>query len=126
VPMHPFWTADELASFLYARVADSGLPVAKIPEILGLHPEHDGAFRDEVARKGVLAALEGRAREFEMEEVVRLSLIEESLTSFQREMRKRMGRWERVKMRLRKVLGCEVKVAPFDPYTPEHDVERAG
>jgi hypothetical protein len=126
VPMHSFCTADELASFLYARVADSGLPVAKIPEILGLHPEHDGAFRDEVARKEVVAALEGRAQEFEMEEVVRLSLIEESLTSFQREMRKRMGRWERVKMRLRKVLGCEVKVAPFDPYAPEHDVERAG
>jgi hypothetical protein len=126
VPCHAFWSADELASFLYARVADSGLPVAKIPGILGLHPEYDGAFREQDTRAEVVRMLESRAREFEMEEQARLSQIEESLTSFRREMRMRMGTWERVKMRLRKVLGCEEKMAPFDPYAPEHDVDRAG
>jgi hypothetical protein len=126
IPMHSFWPVDELQSFLYARVADSGLPVLKIPEILSLHPENDGAFADPHMRTAVMRALVARANEFEQEEELRLSQIEKSLTSFESVLKAQMTPWQRVKAMFRKVCCLEDELAPFDPFAPEHEIERVG
>lgn len=126
LPLHAFWSVDELQSFLYARVADSGLPVGKTPEILALHPENDAAFSDPHTRAVAMRALVARAAEFEEEEEARLSQIEKSLTSFESALKAQMTPWQRVVARIRKVCHVEEKLAPFDPFAPEHEIERVG
>jgi hypothetical protein len=41
IPGQGYWDAEELSSYLYHRIAGSGLAVSKVPKIIALHPEHD-------------------------------------------------------------------------------------
>jgi hypothetical protein len=123
IPAQPSWCAEDLESFLYHRINDSGLAVSKIPEILVLHPENDMTFASYRLRQHVVSGLRERADRFEKEEVARLREIGKSYMTFEEAKRKEMTRWERMKAGLKKVFGKKEVVVPFDPFAPEHAVE---
>jgi hypothetical protein len=120
IPAQPSWCPEDLESFLYHRIADSGLMVSKIPEILVLHPEHDMVFVNYRLRQHVLDGLRERADQFEKEEAVRLKEIDRSYMTFREVKKQGMTRWERMKMELKRAFGKKEVVVPFDPFAPEH------
>ncbi|KAH6881952.1 hypothetical protein BKA58DRAFT_425676 [Alternaria rosae] len=123
IPAQPSWCPEDLESFLYHRIADSGLTVSKIPEILVLHPEHDMVFANYRLRQHVISGLRERADQFEKEEVARLKEIDKSYMTFEEARKKEMTRWERMKKGLKKVFGKKEVVVLFDPFAPEHGLE---
>ena len=120
VPAQPSWCPEDLESFLYHRINESGLAISKIPEILALHPEHDTTFANYRLRQHVINGLRERAEQFEKEEATRLKEIDKSYMTFEHAKRKGMTRWERMKEGLKKAFGKKQIVAPFDPFAPEH------
>jgi hypothetical protein len=120
IPAQPSWCPDDLESFLYHRINESGLAISKIPEILALHPEHDTTFANYRLRQHVINGLRERAEQFEKEEATRLKEIDKSYMTFEHAKRKGMTRWERMKEGLKKAFGKKQIVAPFDPFAPEH------
>ncbi|KAI4942921.1 hypothetical protein J4E86_009868 [Alternaria arbusti] len=120
IPAQPSWCPEDLESFLYHRIADSGLPITKIPEILVLHPEHDMVFSNHRLRQNVINGLRERADQFEKEEAARLKEIDKSYMTFEEVKKKEMTRWERMKVGLKKAFGKKEVVVPFDPFAPEH------
>lgn len=48
---------EELKSFLYHRVAESGMPIAKIPDMLPLRPVYDPDYVDLQSRLAIMKAL---------------------------------------------------------------------
>jgi hypothetical protein len=122
IPAQPSWCAEDLESFLYHRVADSGLAVSKIPEILLLHPDNDMTFANSRLRQHVVGGLRERAELFEKEEAARLKEINRSHMTFEEAKRKGLTRWERMKERLRSAFGKREAFVPFDPFAPEHEV----
>ncbi|KAF1849534.1 uncharacterized protein K460DRAFT_280850 [Cucurbitaria berberidis CBS 394.84] len=123
IPAQPFFSVEALESFLYHRIADSGLAVSRIPEILALHPENDAVFANPVLRNYVVDSLNERAENYEKEEEQRLSEIETSYTTFETVRKAQMTPWERIKVSFKKVFGKKEVVVPFDPFSPEHEVE---
>ncbi|KAF2028856.1 hypothetical protein EK21DRAFT_113548 [Setomelanomma holmii] len=95
-----YWDVEELSTYLFHRVTDSGLSISNMPEILALHPEHDEDFANE--------------------EEQRLSEMETSTETFESLKKKEMTRWERIKMAWKKWLGYEGVVEPFDPFAEEY------
>jgi len=122
IPAQPSWCAEDLESFLYHRVTDSGLVVSKIPEILLLHPENDAVVANPPLRQRVIEALEARMRLFEAEEAARLSEIHRSQSTFKETRKMRMTRWERMVAGWKKVFGKKLVIPPFNPYDPLHDL----
>jgi hypothetical protein len=122
IPAQPSWCAEDLESFLYHRVTDSGLAVSRIAEILVLHPEHDVASSNKLLLQHIVSGLRERAELFQKEEAARLKEIDRSYMTFEEAKRKGMTRWEKVKEGLKKVFGKKEVVAPFDPFAPEHAV----
>ncbi|KAI4652518.1 uncharacterized protein J4E79_008824 [Alternaria viburni] len=120
IPAQPSWCPEDLESFLYHRIADSGLTISKIPEILVLHPEHDMVFANYRLRQHVITGLRERADQFEKEEAARLKEIDKSYMTFEEVKKKEMTRWERMKVGLKKAFGKKEVVVPFDPFAPEH------
>jgi hypothetical protein len=123
LPGQAYWDVEELSTFLYHRVVDSGLSFTTIPEILALHPDNDTSFANVLLRAQVLRELAERAEMFEREEEQRLKEIETSVTTFESLKKKEMGRWKRMKTAVKVLFGCckEVAVAPFDPFAEEHE-----
>jgi hypothetical protein len=120
IPAPPPFTPEDLETFLYHRITDSGLPISIMPDILILHPEHDTVVANPRLRQHVLACLRDRASVFEAEEIARLSEIEMSYATFEQARRRDMGFWVRVKMAWKKAFGERKVVRPFDPFAPEH------
>jgi hypothetical protein len=120
IPAQPFWCAEDLESFLYHRIPDSGLDISEIPGILLMHPDHDAAAANARLKRTVHEALQRRAEEFEKEEQERLRLIGESYMTFEQQKKAEMSRWERVKAEWKSVFGKKEVVVPFDPFAPEH------
>jgi len=123
IPAQPSWCAEDLESFLYHRVTDSGLVVSKIPEILLLHPENDAVVANPPLRQRVGEALEARMRLFEAEEAARLNEIHQSQSTFKEVKKMRMTRWGRAVAGWKKVFGKKVVVPPFNPYDPLHELQ---
>ncbi|KAL1799429.1 hypothetical protein ACET3X_003466 [Alternaria dauci] len=123
IPAQPSWCPEDLESFLYHRINESGLAVSKIPEILALHPEHDTTFANYRLRQHVINGLRDRAEQFEKEEATRLREIGRSYMTFKQANRRGTTMWERMKERWRKAFGKKQVVVPFDPFAPEHAVE---
>ncbi|KAH3951372.1 hypothetical protein HBH53_063410 [Parastagonospora nodorum] len=105
LPGQGYWDAEELSTYLYHRVVDSGLKLSMIPDILALHHDYDTA-----AQKG------GSRMQFKEEEEQRLGEIEVSLETFAEMKKKELGRWQRFKKSLKNAFGKEQVVAPFDPF----------
>ncbi|KAG9193629.1 hypothetical protein G6011_03664 [Alternaria panax] len=122
IPAQPCWCPEDLESFLYHRINESGLAVSNIPNILVLHPEHDMTFANSSLRRHVTNELRGRAEQFEKEEVARLREIDRSYITFREAKKRRMTKWKRVKEGWRKAFGKKQVVVPFDPFAPEHAV----
>ncbi|KAH7402926.1 hypothetical protein BKA66DRAFT_481160 [Pyrenochaeta sp. MPI-SDFR-AT-0127] len=122
IPAQPYFSAEDLESFLYHRVTDSGLSVSRIPDILILHPDNDAAFAKPRLRNYVMNSLKDRAYEFKREEEQRLNDIKISCLSFKMAQNSQMTPWQRLKTRFRRMFGKE-EVAPFDPFAPQHDVK---
>tara|TARA_R110002003_G_scaffold283_1_gene18255 strand:- start:20100 stop:21914 length:1815 start_codon:yes stop_codon:yes gene_type:complete len=120
IPGQGYWDAEELSSYLYHRIAGSGLAVSKVPEIIALHPEHDKDFANVRLRATITRELQESAVLFEREEEQRLSEIEMSITKFEWLRKKKMTRWERAKKSWQKWLCKESTVKPFDPFAEEH------
>ncbi|RYO59632.1 hypothetical protein AA0113_g7481 [Alternaria arborescens] len=120
IPAQPSWCPEDLESFLYHRINESGLAISKIPEILALHPEHDTTFANYRLRQHVINGLRERAEQFEKEEATRLKEIDKSYMTFEHAKRKGMTRWERMKEGLKKAFGKKQIVVPFDPFAPDH------
>jgi hypothetical protein len=118
IPAQGYWDPEDLATFLYHRVVDSGLPLHSIPQIIALHPEHDTAFSNARLAARITAALEEQAETFRQEEEVRRREMEVSKSSFEEVEMRGLTRWGRCKMRMRKRFGFrkgEV-VGVFDPF----------
>jgi hypothetical protein len=64
IPSQGYWDVEDLSTFLYHRVIDSGLPISHIPDILILHPEHDAACARVGRRVRISKALEEQANVF--------------------------------------------------------------
>ncbi|KAF1918547.1 hypothetical protein BDU57DRAFT_415366, partial [Ampelomyces quisqualis] len=110
------WDVENLSTYLYSRVVDSGLPVSLVPQILALHPENDQVFANQTLKTQVLKELGDQAETFRKEEEQRLREIEMSVSTFESLKKKEMGRWERIKF---KALGWKARkevVVPFDPF----------
>ncbi|CAN9201848.1 unnamed protein product [Alternaria alternata] len=122
IPAQPSWCPEDLESFLYHRINESGLAISKVPEILALHPEHDTTFANYRLRQHVVNGLRERAEQFEKEEATRLKEIDKSYMTFEHAKRKGMTRWERMKEGLKKAFGKKQIVVPFDPFAPDHAV----
>jgi hypothetical protein len=123
LPGQAYWDVEELSTFLYHRVVDSGLPFPTISDILALHPDNDTNFANVRLRAQVLRELAERAEMFEREEEQRLREIEMSVTTFESLRKKEMGRRKRMKVAVKRLFGCckEVAVAPFDPFAEQHE-----
>ena len=121
IPAQPFFNIEDLESFLYHRITDSGLSVSKIPEILTLHPENDALFANPRLRDYITDGLKERASQYEEEEKQRLSEIETSHTTFETVKKAQMTLWERVKGCFKQVFGKKVVVVPFDPFAADHE-----
>jgi hypothetical protein len=119
----PFLNLENLETFLYHRITDSGLSISKIPDILILHPENDTVVASFRLGQHVLAGLRDRASVFEKEEKTRLSEIETSYATFKQAKRKEMSPWERVKASWKKAFEKKEVLSPFDPFAPEHSGE---
>jgi hypothetical protein len=116
LPAQGYWDPEDLATFLYHRVCDSGLAIHLIPQIIALHPEHDTAFSNARLAARITAALEEQAETFRQEEEVRRREMEVSKSSFEEVQMRGLTRWGRCKMRMRKRFGrVEVK-GVFDPF----------
>ena len=116
LPGQAYWDADELSTYLYHRVVDSGLELSMIPQILALHHDYDAAAETAGSRVHMLGELEQQMKLFSEEEELRLAEIEVSLETFKKMKKKEMGRWRRFKKSVKKVFGKEQVVAPFDPF----------
>ncbi|KAF2628591.1 hypothetical protein BU25DRAFT_448025 [Macroventuria anomochaeta] len=81
IAMQSYWPLEELESYIYHQVPDSGLSISQIPDILALHPENDFAFAEPQSRTAIVSAHQDRVQQFEEEEQERLGQIERSLTS---------------------------------------------
>ncbi len=123
IPAQPYFSLEELQSFLYHRITDSGLPVSKIPDILALHPENDVPFSDPRLRTQVLKTLKDNAQHFEEEEKDRLKSIEFSHATFMTARKAQMNVWQRAKLGCKQAFGRKDKIVPFDPFAPEHEVK---
>ncbi|KAF1937473.1 hypothetical protein EJ02DRAFT_54748 [Clathrospora elynae] len=120
IPGQPFFNAEDLESFLYHRIPESGLDIFNIPDILTLHPENDTAFSTARLRQHVIDGLLDRAELFEAEEQQRCLDIEHSFAEFEIARKKDMSAWQRVKASVKTMFGRMEIVAPFDPFAPEH------
>jgi hypothetical protein len=120
LPGQGYWDAEELTTFLYHRITNSGLPLSQIPDIIALHPDHDSAFANARLAASVEKDLQDQAEAFKREEELRLNDIEISVAEFesaQKLTRKAtMSRWERIKLKVKKRFGKKVVVKPFDPF----------
>lgn len=121
IPAQPFFSPEDLESFLYHRLPGSGLPASQVPHILALHPDHDTAFANPKLRQVIMSGLEERADAFVLEEQQRLKEIEVSFSTFVSATKAQMSAWQRVKAKCKRVFGRKVVVRPFDPYAPEHE-----
>lgn len=123
LPGQVYWDVEDLSTFLYHRVVNSGLPFSTIPEVLALHPDNDANFTNVRFRARVLKELEERNEMFEKEEEQRLKEIETSVTTFESLKKKEMGRWKRMKVGMKRLFGCglEVEAMPFDPFAEKHE-----
>ncbi|KAH3975428.1 hypothetical protein HBI56_085560 [Parastagonospora nodorum] len=116
LPGQGYWDAEELSTYLYHRVVDSGLKLSMIPDILALHHDYDTAAQKAGSRMQIIKELEQQMRQFKEEEEQRLGEIEASLETFAEMKKKELGRWQRFKKSLKNVFGKEQVVAPFDPF----------
>lgn len=116
LPGQGYWDAEELSTYLYHRVVDSGLKLSMIPEILALHHDYDTAAQKVGSRMQMVKELEQQRRQFKEEEEQRLGEIEVSLETFAEMKKKELGRWQRFRKSLKNMFGKEQAVAPFDPF----------
>lgn len=119
IPGQAYWDAEELSTFLYHRVTNSGLEITMIPEILALHHDYDREFSQHSSRKQIQAKLRDEMETFEMEEERRLREIEVSHQSFEEYKKKGMGTWQRLKHSWMVLFGQKEVVEPFDPFAEE-------
>lgn len=124
LPAQSFFSVEELESFLYHRVADSGISACMIPRIIALHPENDATWAKPRLRHHLVSDLKERAEQFEQEEAQRRRDIASSYSTFESVRKAQMSMWERVVARLGKVLGKKEVLVPFDPFAPEHGGHR--
>jgi hypothetical protein len=119
IPGQAYWDAEELCTFLYHRVVNSGLEISLIPKILALHHEYDTDFM----RAGKRMLVEGRLRDemvlFRKEEEERVKEIEVSQQSFEEYKMKDMGAWGRLRHNCKVWFGQKEVVQPFDPFAEE-------
>jgi hypothetical protein len=120
LPGQGYWDPDDLATFLYHRVTESGLSISMIPDIVALHPEHDTAFSNPRLAARISGQLEEQAEAFRQEEEVRVREVEVSKSSFEEVKMRGLSRWGRYKMRMRKRFGFGLEtgelVGVFDPF----------
>ncbi|KAF1833390.1 hypothetical protein BDW02DRAFT_500762 [Decorospora gaudefroyi] len=126
IPAQPFWCTEDLESFLYHRIAGSGLSVSRIVDILVLHPDHDATFANQRVKAQIVAGLRDRAETFKQEEEARMQEIGRSQVTFKRAKKREMRRWERVKAGWKRAFGKKEVLLPFDPFAPEHGVVGEG
>jgi hypothetical protein len=126
IPAQPFWCVEDLESFLYHRIPESGLQISMIADILVLHPDHDTATASPRLRKTVVDAIKERVKGFEKEEEARLKEIDLSYMTFEQQKKAEMSRWECVKAGWKSVFGKKEVLIPFDPFAPEHGVVEGG
>jgi hypothetical protein len=117
LPGQAYWDVEDLTTFLYHRITNSGLPLSQIPDIIALHPEHDVSFANKRQAASIVNELQIQTEEFGREEEMRLRDIETSISRFEAVQKSGMSRWDRMKMKVKKLFGRkEDRVAPFDPF----------
>ncbi|RMZ70436.1 hypothetical protein GMOD_00000526 [Pyrenophora seminiperda CCB06] len=121
IPGQPGWCVEDLESFIYHRIVDSGLDVIKIPHMMMLHPDHDKLHSDPEEKARVKEALECKAQAFMKEEEMRLGEIRRSKSSFEEHRWKQLRCWGKMKVVLRRWLGRKQVVKPFNPFDPAHE-----
>ncbi|KAI8942937.1 hypothetical protein NX059_000975 [Plenodomus lindquistii] len=123
VPGQPRFFTESLEQLLYNRASSSNLPIAMIPEILALLPEHDNAFACPVQREEILGKLNATAQAFEVEETERLATIEANSKAYKQIVKQNLGIWGRVKRKAKTVFGRKKKGGEgkaFNPFDPVH------
>jgi hypothetical protein len=123
LPGQGYWDVEQLSTYLYHHILDSGLALSKVPEILALHPEHDKEFANVRLGAHIRKELEENAELFRQEEHHRLREIVTSVATFEALNKTKMTKWERLRAKWNKCFEKNEIRVPFDPLAQTEEAQ---